>query len=342
MKLKLKPLDEQVVVVFGASSGIGRETAKLFAARGATVVVSARTDEGLQSLVAEIARAGGRAQALPADATIFAEVQSVAERTARQFGRLDTWAHVAGVALYGLFDDLTPDEFKRVIETDLIGVAYGAMAALPHLKRDGGAFIGVSSVLAARSVPLLSAYCAAKHGVAGLLESLRMEMRYEHVPVSVTNIMPSSINTTFFNKAKTKMGVKPMGMPPIYEPHLVAEAICYAAEHPVRDLIVGDAGKQIVALQRLSPRLMDRLMVPAAVKAQQTDEPKSADAPNNLFTPITGYERVEGDFGNQSLPFSITDWLDRHPAVRRSALLGGALGVVALATARNTRRDRAA
>ena len=214
-KLKLKPLDEQIVVVMGASSGIGRETAKRFAARGAKVVVSARTDEGLESLVEEIRRQGGEATAFPADVTEHAQIKAVADRTVERYGRLNTWAHVAGVALYGMFDDLRPGEFKRVVDTDLIGMAYSAMAALPHLKRDGGAFIGVTSLLAERAVPLLSAYCAAKHGAQGLLESLRLELRYEGAPVSVTNILPSAINTTFFNKARTKMGVKPMGMPPI-------------------------------------------------------------------------------------------------------------------------------
>lgn len=337
MKLHLKPLDEQVIVIFGASSGIGRETAKRFAARGAKVVVSARTDEGLQSLVEEITQAGGVAQALPADATEFAQVRGVAEAAVARFGRLDTWAHVASVALYGLFDELKPEEFKRVIDTNLTGVAYGAMAALPHLKRDGGAFIGVSSVLGERSVPMLSAYSAAKHGVVGLLESLRMEMAYEKAPVSVTAILPGSINTPFFNKAKTKMGVKPMGMPPIYPPELVAAAILYAAAHPVRDLVVGDAAKMIIGMQRLSPRLLDRLLAPVAVPAQQTNERKSADAPNNLFAPVRGYERVEGDFADVTVPFSITDWLDRHPAARRGALVG-ALGVFALLRSRGGKR----
>lgn len=337
--LKLKALNEQVVVVFGASSGIGRETAKRFAARGAKVVVAARTDEGLESLVEEITRDGGEATALPADVTAFEQVEAVADRTVARYGRIDTWAHVAGVALYGMFDALKPEEFKRVIDTDLTGMAYGAMAALPHLKRDGGAFIGVSSVLAARSVPMLSAYCAAKHGAAGLLESLRLELRDQGAPVSVTNILPASINTTFFNKARTKMGVKPMGVPPIYQPNIVADAILYAAEHPVRDIVAGGAGKMIVAMQRLSPRLLDRLMRPIAIPAQQTDEPKSADAPNNLFTPVEGYSHVQGDFDKQSMPFSLADWIDFHPVARRAALVGTVAGAVALRRFRSGRKD---
>jgi NAD(P)-dependent dehydrogenase (short-subunit alcohol dehydrogenase family) len=338
-KLKLKPLNEQVVVVMGASSGIGRETAKRFAARGAKVVVSARTDEGLASLVEEIAHEGGEATAFPADVTEFAQVKAVADRTVERYGQIDTWAHIAGVALYGMFDELEAEEFKRVVDTDLTGMAYGAMAALPHLKQGGGAFIGVSSVLAARAAPLLSAYSAAKHGAAGLLESLRLEMRYEGAPVSVTNILPSAINTTFFNKARTKMGVKPMGMPPIYQPNTVADAILYAAEHPVRDIVVGGAGKAIVAMQRLSPRLLDWGMLPIGVKAQQTDEPKSAAAPNNLFRPIEQYSRVKGDFGTQSMPFSVSDWLDFHPVARRVAFVGTAAGIIAVRRMRSGKQS---
>lgn len=337
-KLKLKPLEEQIVVIMGASSGIGRETAKRFAARGAKVVVSARTDEGLASLVEEIKGEGGEATSFPADVTEYTQVKAVADRTVERYGRIDTWAHVAGVALYGMFDTMKPEEFKQIVDTDLTGMAYGAMAALPHLKQNGGAFIGVSSVLAERAVPLLSAYCAAKHGAQGLLESLRLEMRYEGAPVSVTNILPSAINTTFFNKARTKMGVKPMGMPPIYQPNTVADAILYAAEHPVRDIVVGGAGKAIVAMQRLSPRLLDWGMLPIGVKAQRTDEPKSADAPNNLFRPIEQYSHVEGDFSKQAMPFSVSDWMDFHPVARRVAFVGTAAGIVAMRRLRGGRK----
>jgi NAD(P)-dependent dehydrogenase (short-subunit alcohol dehydrogenase family) len=337
--MKLKRLSEQVIVVFGASSGIGRETALRAARKGAKVVVSARTDEGLESLVEEIQRAGGEATSLPADVTEFAQVKGVADRTVERYGRIDTWAHVASVALYGMFDELEPEEFKRVIDTDVTGMAYGAMAALPYLKRDGGAFIGVSSIVAARAIPMLSAYSAGKHGAAGLLEALRLELRHEGAPVSVTNILPSSINTPFFNKARTKMGVKPMGLPPIYQPNIVADAILYAAEHPVRDIVVGGAGKMIVAMQRLSPRMLDWMLQPIAIKAQQTDEPKSADAPNNLFEPVHDYSRTEGDFSKQSMPFSVSDWLDFHPVARRVALVGTVAGVVAARRLRTGKKN---
>ncbi len=338
MKVRLKPIRDQVVVVFGASSGIGRETAKRFAARGAKVVVSARTDEGLATLVEEIRHAGGEAMAIPADVTIFEHVRAVAEQTVERYGRLDTWAHVAGVAAYGLFDELTPEEFKRVIDTDCIGLAYGAMAALPYLKANGGAFIGVTSIAGARALPLLSAYSAAKHAGVGLLEALRLELKHEGAPVSVTNILPSSMNTPFFNNALSKIGVKPKGVPPIYQPYVAADAILYAAEHPVRDIVVGGAGKMLVGMQRVSPRLMDTLLGPVAVPLQKTTEEQAPDAPNSLFAPERTDSRVEGDFAKESLPYSLSDWLEFHPLVRRAALAGAAVSV---ATVRALRAGKA-
>ena len=337
---KLKPINEQVVVIMGASSGIGRETAKRFAARGAKVVVSARTDEGLESLVEEITQAGGEATAFPADVTEFAQVKAVADRAVERYGRIDTWAHVAAVAIYETFEQTAPEEFQQVIQTDLVGQAYGAMAALPHLRHEErGSLIHVSSVEAKRALPFHSSYAAAKHGIDGFVEALRMELKHEHVPINVAQILPSSINTPFFDKARTRLGVKPMGLPPLYQPGIVADAILYAAEHPVRDLVVGGAGKMIVASQRLSPRLVDALLGRIGFTMQQTDEPKSANAPNNVDQPIEGYSRVEGDFSKQAMPFSIADWLDFHPVARRAAFVGTAAGIIAVRRIRSGKKN---
>ena len=335
--MQLKPIDQQVVAVVGASSGIGRETALRFAQRGAKVVVSARSEEGLQTLVDEIRRMGGQATAVPADVTDFAQVQAVADRAAAEYGRLDTWVHAAAVAVYATFEQTTPEEFKRVIDVNLTGQAYGAMAALPHLRREGrGALIHVSSIEAKRAFPYHSAYAASKHGIDGFLEALRVELQREGVPISVTNVMPASINTPLFNKARTKIGVKPMPAPPIYQPSTVADVILYAAEHPSRDLIAGGAGRAIILNQRISPRMMDALLVRMGFEAQQTDEPKSEAEPDNLFGPIQGYDRVEGDFSDQALRRSLYNWLQMRPVIR-GAIAGSALASVALRTMRGRR-----
>ena len=330
--MKLKSISEQVVVVFGASSGIGRETALRFARRGAILVVSARGEEGLNSLVEEIQQCGGRATAIPAEVTDFAQVQAVADAAVREYGRIDTWVHVAAVTIYATFEETTPEEFRRIVEVNLLGQVHGAQAALPALRRaGGGALIAVSSVEAMRPLPYNSAYAASKHGLHGFLQTLRMELRHDDTPIQVTEIMPASINTPLFNKARTKLGVKPMGIPPVYPPSLVADAILYAAEHPVREIVVGGAGKMMLMNQRISPRLTDALMERIGFKGQRTDEPRSATAPDNLFAPLPGYDKVEGDFSGQA---KVTGMLERNPAVK-VAVASLALGTLALLLSRS-------
>ena len=334
--MKLKPAGQQVVALMGASSGIGRETALRFARRGARVVVSARSKEGLDSLIGEIESAGGEASAVVADAAVFDQVKAVADAAVEEYGRLDTWVHLAAVSVFAPFEETTPEEFKRVVEIDLMGQAYGAMAALPHIKREGsGALVHVTSVVARRAVPLQSAYCAAKHGVDGFLESLRVELRREGWPIGVTNVMPAAINTPFFDKARTKLGVKPKGFPPMYAPGVVSDAIIHAAEKVPREIVAGGAGKGMILGQRLSPRLVDAIMLPGGFESQQTDEPKSVDAPDGLFEPVEGLDRTDGDFGSQTLSRSLSTWLDTHPMAKRGLVAGAALGVAAALRARS-------
>ncbi len=215
-----------------------------------------------------------------------------------------------------------------------MGQVYGAMAALPHIKREGsGALIHISSVEARRSAPFHSAYAASKHGIDGFLESLRVELEREGWPIGVTNVMPAAINTPFFDKARTKLGVKPKGFPPIYAPGVVADAIIYAAEKAPRDIVAGGAGKGLILGQRLSPRLMDALMLLGGFESQKTDEPKPEDAPDGLFAPVEGQDRAEADFEGQTLSRSLTTWLDTHPAAKRSLI--AALGVAAALRARS-------
>ncbi|MDF5729225.1 MAG: SDR family oxidoreductase [Rhizonema sp. PD38] len=303
--MQLKPINQQAVVVVGASSGIGRNAALQFAHRGAKVVVAARSQPGLESLVEEIRGLSGQATAVVADVTEFEQVKAIADRAVEEYGRLDTWVHNAAVEIYAPFEVTTPEEFKRLIDVNLMGQVHGAMVALPHLKREGrGALIHVTSVEAKRSLPLQSAYAASKHAVNGFLESLRVELMSEKLSISVTEIMPAGINTPLFNKARTKLGVKPMPTPPIYDPSLVAKAIVEAAEHPKREVIVGDAGKLILLAQRISPELVDAYMLQSGFDSQHTNEPKSENAPSNLFEPISGYDKIQGDFGDQARFFS--------------------------------------
>jgi NAD(P)-dependent dehydrogenase (short-subunit alcohol dehydrogenase family) len=329
--MKLKPVDRQVVAIVGASSGIGRETALQFAKRRAKVVVSARSESGLDTLVDEISQLGGDAIAISADVSVLEQVQKVADKAVDYYGRLDTWVHSAATAVIAPFEQVTPEEFKRVIDVNLMGQVYGAMVALPYLRREGrGALIHISSVEARRSMPLQSSYAASKHGIEGFLDSLRVELQHEGVPISVTNVMPSVINTPFYDKARTKLGVKPTGVPPYYEPSLVADAILHVAEHPTRDIIVGDVGRFLDLLQKISPELTDALLSSIAIKGQRTNAIKSASAPNNLFEPIEGHDETTGEFSDKAIP-SFLEWFDFHPAAKLGTFAG--LGVLAIAAA---------
>ncbi|MGY1706252.1 SDR family oxidoreductase [Geodermatophilus sp. SYSU D00697] len=327
-KPELKPVREQVVVVMGASSGIGRATAARFAAEGARVVVAARGEAGLRSLVEEIRAGGGQACAEVADVTDPAQVRRVAERAVTEYGRLDTWVHAAAVLLVAPFEETTPEEFQRVIDVNLMGQVHGAMAALPHLRREGGALVSISSMGAKRGVPLQTAYCAAKHGIDGFLETLRMEVRKEQLPVSVTNVMPATINTPLFDQARTKIGVKPVAPPPIYQPDVVVDAVLYAAQHPVRDLVVGGSAKALIVGEKVAPRLLDALLTRFGFEAHDTGEPKAADAPDNLFAPLEGrYDTARDGFDRSARPRSLYTSLQRHPLVGRIPLAADALAL---------------
>jgi NAD(P)-dependent dehydrogenase (short-subunit alcohol dehydrogenase family) len=329
MMMRLKPVEEQVVVVMGASSGIGRETALRFAERGARVVVSARGKEGLDSLAEEIRREDGEATPVVADTSEYEQVKAVADRAVEEYGRLDSWVHLAAVGLFATFEQTTPEEFERVIDVNLMGQVYGAMAALPHLKRVGrGALIHISSVEAKRSFPFHSAYGASKHGIDGFLEALRVELKHEGWPISVTQVMPGTINTPFFDKGRSKLGVKPVGVPPIYEPETVANIILYAAENPARDLVSGGAAQALIVNQRLSPRVLDAILATrAGFSPQKTEEPRSEDDPDNLYAPIQGHDTTRNGF--RALSRSLYNWLQRHPTLRRGAAVGTTLWLLA-------------
>jgi NAD(P)-dependent dehydrogenase (short-subunit alcohol dehydrogenase family) len=256
-----------------------------------------------------------------------------------RFGRIDTWVQLAATSIYAPFEETQPEEFKRVIDVNLTGAAYGAMAALPHLKASGGALIMITSVEAVQPIPYHSAYAASKHGVRAMTEVIRMELEAEGAPVSVTNIMPSSVNTPFFETAKTRLGVKPRGVPPVYEPEVPVQSILFAAEHPSRDLAAGGAGKAFIQLKRLAPAVADKLMAVAGFTMQKTREEKSPDAPNSLFEPVPGGPvGPQGSLSKEARSWSLVTWWQTHPALHWFAR-GAAIAGVALVTVGFARRQ---
>lgn len=332
-----KSISEQVIVITGASSGIGLVTARQAARRGAKVVLAARNERDLNRHAEEIRREGADALAVPTDVTKYGEVEALARRAAETYGRIDTWVNNAGVALYGTFKEVSLDDFKQVVDVIFYGNVHGAKAALPYLEKTGGALICVGSALSDRGVPLQGAYDAAKHAVKGWLDALRVELMHEGSNVRVTLVKPSSINTPLFNKAKTHLGVMPQPIPPIYEPELAAEGILRAAEGNERDVFIGGGGKGLSIGERISPRLMDLQMARSGFKKQKTQWPKSADVPSNLFSHVEDDGGPRGDFMRRSRSRSLYQQVAAHSV---ASPLGAAavLGLAALVAGKA--RDR--
>jgi NAD(P)-dependent dehydrogenase (short-subunit alcohol dehydrogenase family) len=333
-----RQIARQVVVLTGAGSGIGRETALRFASRRAHLVLAARNGEALQSLGQEIERLGGTALLVPTDVSDFEQVTALASRAVERFGRIDTWINNASVSAYGTVEQMEIAEIRRVIDVNLMGEIHGMKAALPHLRQTGGTIINVSSTLGKRAVPLQGAYCAAKHGVVAFGEALRLELRNDRVPVHVVDVLPSSINTPLFEHARSRIGVLPQPIPPVYEPRVVAEAIIGAAQRPMRQVFAGGAGRLLDIGQRISPSLVDwYLSGPGhGVDNQMTDEPD--DGRDNLDVPSQGPGETTGRFGTRSKSTSLyTRWLGLHPARGRSV---AALALVAAAVVLGRRADR--
>ena len=284
MRLELKPLDEQVMVITGASSGIGLVTARQAARRGARVVLAARNKNDLRDATEAIRRDGGRAVYAVTDVADAAQVDRIADTALREFGRIDTWVNNAAVSMYGRIVDLSIDDMRRQMDVNYWGQVYGSRTAVQHLRREGGALINVGSALSDRAIPLQGGYCAAKHALKAFTDALRMELEEQGIPIAVTLVKPASIDTPFFEKARTYLGVEPQPVPPVYAPEVVAEVILHAAEYPLRELIAGGSGAKLSA-SRFAPRLADLYMERWTFDSQLTDKPVNG-RPDNLYEPV--------------------------------------------------------
>lgn len=266
-----KPLDRQVVVITGASSGIGLTTAKSAAAQGAKVVLASRNAEALGRVVAEITDLGGQAIAMPADTGRRADVQAVADAAVAAFGGVDTWVNNAGMTIYGRLEEVSDADHERLVQTNLWGYVYGSLVAVSVLRAHGGALVNVGSIASDIAFPLQGMYCATKHAVRGFTDALRMELEEDGAPISVSLIKPASIDTPLPQHARNYLDHEPDLPPPVYPPEEVAAAILHAATHPVRDLYVGGGGRAFTLLGAAAPSLYDRLS-PAIMALQQRAE----------------------------------------------------------------------
>jgi len=327
---KLRPLSEQVLVITGASSGIGLATARLAARRGASVVLAARNERALQRAVADIEAAGGAAVFAVTDVADERDVEHLADVAEREFGRIDTWVNNASTAIYAELTQVSSDDARRLFDVTFWGVVHGCQTAVPRLREHGGTIVNLGSVASDRAIPLLGIYAAAKHAVKGYTDTLRMELEAARLPIAVSLVKPSSIDTPFFRHARNYMDVEPKPSAPVYAPELVAEAILSCAERPTRDVCVGGAARTMGILGSVAPRLTDRFMERTMFRAQRSDRPTPRRSHDNLHAPVDDAEGMErGDYRGVTRETSLYTQAALSPRTTALAMAGLGLAVAA-------------
>ena len=324
--MKDKP---EVVVITGASAGVGRATVQAFARRGAQLGLIARGPDGLEAARKEVDQLGGSALVFAIDVADAEKVEEAAARVEEAFGPIDIWVNNAMVSVFSPVKEMTAEEFHRVTEVTYLGVVYGTLSALKRmLPRDCGSIVQVGSALAYRGIPLQAAYCGAKHAIQGFTESLRCELLHDKSNVRVTMVQLPAMNTPQFSWVKSRLPRKPQPVPPIYQPELAAEAIIYAAYQNRREMEVGMSTVLAVEGNKVFPGLMDRYLARTNYEAQQTDQPVEADRRDNLWTPVPGDHGAHGTFDDRAGNSSPQLWANMNR--RWLALAGGALAGLTL------------
>jgi NAD(P)-dependent dehydrogenase (short-subunit alcohol dehydrogenase family) len=320
--------NREVVVVTGASAGVGRAVARLFAAEGARLVLIARGLDGLEGARREVEALGGEALVLQADVADAARMEQAAALAEERFGPIDVWVNNAMVSVFSPVHQMTSDEYRRVTEVTYLGIVHGTLAALRRMRpRDRGVIVQVGSALAYRAIPLQSAYCAAKHAVQGFTESLRTELLHDASGVRVTMVHLPALNTPQFDWVKSRLPGRAQPVPPIFQPEVAARAIAWAARHERRELSVGWPTVKAVYGNKLAPGYADRRLAETGYEAQQTDEPADPDRPNNLWEPLPGDHGAHGRFDARARGHSLQLWLSLN--WRRLALAGLSLAGLA-------------
>lgn len=334
MSVPLKPVEEQVIVLTGGTSGIGLATARMAAERGARVVIASRGRADLRRVAREIRKLGGEATYAEADVADPDALREVAEVARKEFGGFDTWVNNAGVSIYGRLEDVSLKDARRLFDTNYWGVVGGSLVAVEHLREYGGALINVGSVLSDVAIPLQGHYSASKHAVKGFTDALRVELEKDDAPISVSLVKPSSIDTPYTEHAKNLMNRKPSLPPPVYSPDVVARAILRCAERPTREITVGGGGRFLSALGTAAPRLLDKYSEKVIYEQQQGEAQRRSRRRNTLYRPRRGDVAERGEYEGHVAESSVYTKSALHPM--RTALAVAMLGVGA-AIALNSR-----
>src|SRR3954451_793165 len=310
----------EVVVVTGASSGIGRAVARRFAKDGAQIALIARGREPLENAKKEVEEAGGRALVLPVDISDWDAVKSAAHTVEEALGPIDIWINNAMTTVFAPFKDVEPDEFKRATEVTYLGTVWGTKAALDLMQpRDRGSIVIVGSALAYRGIPLQSAYCGAKHGVKGFFESLRTELRHDGSKVRLSMVQLPGVNTPQFEHGRSKMPKVPQPMPPYYQPEVAADAVHWAAHNDRRELYVGFPTVKTIIGNKVAPWLVERVLAKQGFKGQQSDKPADPNRPDNLFSSPPGDPGAHGPYDQKARKSSVQTSLAKHRGVLAAA-----------------------
>ncbi|HLJ48647.1 MAG TPA: SDR family oxidoreductase [Bryobacteraceae bacterium] len=323
----------EVVVVTGASAGVGRAVVREFAQHGARIGLIARGKPRLEAAKQEVNQLGGEALLLPADVADAEAVDNAAATVEREFGPISVWVNNAMTTVFAPFSEITPAEYKRATEVTYLGCVYLTMAALKRMRpRNAGAIVQVGSALAYRSIPLQSPYCGAKHAIVGFTDSIRSELIHDKSNVQVTVVHLPAMNTPQFSWCRTKLPHHPQPVPPIYEPEVAAEAVYWAAHHRRREIYVGYPTLKAIYGQEIAPGYADRMLGQTGFESQQTDRPISPQRPDNLFEPVEGDWAAHGIFSERAHRFSPQTCLDLHRGT--TVLAAGGLGLFAFAILR--------
>ena len=294
-------MERETVVVTGSSAGLGRAVAHEFGKRGANVALVARGVDGLEGAKREIESAGGKALVLPTDVADSDKVEAAAEAVEKEFGPIDIWINNAMASVFSPVKEMKPEEYKRVTEVTYLGVVYGTLSALKRmLPRDRGTIVQVGSALAYRSIPLQSAYCAAKHAIAGFTDSLRCELVHDNSSIRLTMVQMPALNTPQFGWVKSRLKFKAQPVPPIFQPEVGARAIYWAAHHNQRELYVGSPTVEAIVGNKIAPGLLDHYLGRTGYDSQQTNELEDPSRPNNLWEPVAGDHGTHGTFDSRA------------------------------------------